>query len=578
MLQVSNISKSYGGQTLFDEGNFVINPGERIGLVGRNGSGKSTLFKLILEEDTLDSGEITTTRGYKIGRLAQHLKFTEKTVLAEACLGLPEDRLHEEYRAEIILEGLGFSEEDRGRSPAEFSGGFQIRINLARLLLSEPNLLLLDEPTNYLDIVSARWLAGMLQDWPNELMIVTHDRAFMDSVTTHTMLIYRGGFKKISGSSTKLFDAIALEEEVYEKTRQNDEKKRKDMEKFINRFRAQAGRAAMVQSRIKALGRMEQKDQLTTEDTLDFYFTTKPFNGKFLLEAEDLSFGYDPNLQLIKDLTFSVGKNDRIGIIGKNGRGKSTLLKILAGELKSNTGKCDFSTNTSIAYFGQTNIDRLSENLTVEQEIAQANPDANYTRVRGICGTMMFSGSDALKKVSVLSGGERSRVLLGKISTIPSNLLLLDEPTNHLDMDSVDALQDALQDYDGGVIVVTHEESMLRALCTRLIVFQGDRPFVFEGDYDDFLSRVGWEDESFQVGAKKTTSKTINTEKQAFDKETKELEKQMAKLEAQQTTMEKQLISASERGDSSQITELARGLTKIEKDLEGILEKLVAKS
>lgn len=495
MIQISGLFKHFGDQLLFEDGSFVVNARERIGVVGRNGSGKSTLFKMILGQEHPDEGTIVSPKGYRIGHLSQHLVFTENTVLGEACLGLPKDERDETYRGEIILGGLGFSEEDMYRDPSEFSGGFQIRINLARLLLSEPNLLLLDEPTNYLDIVSSRWLAETLRNWKKELLIITHDRSFMDSVTTHTMMIYRGSFKKIPGKTQKLFEAIAVEEEVYEKTRINEDKKRREMELFISRFKAQASKAALVQSRVKALARMGTKEELSEEESLEFGFATKPFYGKLLVEAKEISFGYTKEQPLITKLSVQVGKGDRIGIIGKNGRGKSTLLRLLAGELTPESGEVTMSPNTAMGYFGQTNIKRLTDSLTIEEEISQAHPGMHRTRIRGICGTMMFDGDKALKKVSVLSGGEKSRVLLGKIIATPSNLLLLDEPTNHLDLDSVEALKDALLEYDGALVLVTHEEMLLRELCTRLVVFQGDAPFTLEGGYDYFLQKVGWEDE-----------------------------------------------------------------------------------
>lgn len=499
MIQVSGLQKSFGDRTLFENGTFVINARERVGLVGRNGSGKSTLLKMILDEEHPDGGTISCPRGYKIGRLSQHLTFSEPTVLEEACLGLPLDERDEVYRGEIILGGLGFSEEDMAKNPTEFSGGFQIRINLARLLLSEPGLLLLDEPTNYLDIVSSRWLAETLRSWKKELLIITHDRSFMDAVTTHTMMIYRGNFKKIQGSTEKLYEAVAVEEEVYEKTRVAEDKKRREMEKFITRFRAQASKAALVQSRVKALDKMGVREELTDEDTLEFGFSYKPFYGKSPLEAKDLSFGYVDDCPLIQNLSLSVGKNDRIGIIGKNGRGKSTLLRLLAGELPLKTGSVNLSPNTVVGYFGQTNIDRLTGPSTVEDEIWRVHPSMSRTVIRAICGTMMFEGDDALKKINVLSGGERSRVLLGKILATPSNLLLLDEPTNHLDLDSVEALKEALKSYEGALVLVTHEEMLLRELCTRLVVFQGDVPYMLEGGYDYFLQKTGWEDEGGAV-------------------------------------------------------------------------------
>ncbi|MBX7138512.1 MAG: ATP-binding cassette domain-containing protein [Oligoflexia bacterium] len=581
MIQVSGLSKTYGDQVLFDGAAFVLNHGERLGLVGRNGSGKSTLFKLILDEEHPDSGSITAPRGYRIGRLSQHLSFTEKTVLDEACLGLPPDERDQSYRAEIILGGLGFSADDMLRAPAEFSGGFQIRINLARLLLSEPNLLLLDEPTNYLDIVSARWLAQALRSWRDELIIITHDRSFMDSVTTHTMLIYRSTFRKIAGPTQKLFDAIEVDEEVYEKTRLNEDKKRREMEQFINRFRAKASKAALVQSRVKALEKMAVREELSEDATLDFVFAYKQFHGKHVLNARELSFGYDLVQPLVQNLSLDIGKRDRIGIIGKNGRGKSTLLRLLAQEIKPQHGEIALNQNTAVGYFGQTNIDRLTSSRTVEEEISHAHPGMHRTKVRGICGTLMFDGDKALKKISVLSGGEKSRVLLGKIIATPSNLLLLDEPTNHLDMDSVEALKSALEEYDGAVVLVTHNEMLLRDLCTRLIVFQGSMPFVLETGYDEFLKKIGWEDEESATPTR-TPEKTVPaTARVNPSKEQRSLKKTIAKLEAgimaleaKEKELHAKLAKLLEDGPSSEVQATSMALHEVTKKIDKNFEDL----
>ena len=496
MLQVSDLSKQYGERVLFEEVSFGMQPGEKLGLVGRNGCGKSTLFRIIMGTEHPDSGNITFPKDYRIGHLEQHLKFTKPTVLEEACLGLPAySRDYEEYKAEMILGGLGFSYEDMVlKAPSEFSGGYQIRINLAKLLLSEPNLLLLDEPTNYLDIVSVRWLTDFLKQWEGEIIMISHDREFMDAITTHSMLIHRGAVRKIPGKTAKLYEQVSVDEEIYEKTRVNEEKKRKELELFISRFRAQAAKAAMVQSKIKALERMGRKEELQDEEVLDFQFSTAEFPGKQMVEAKDISFAYDQQPELFSGLGFQINKGDRIGIIGKNGKGKSTLLKLIAQEIKPANGDFSFSPNLKIGYFGQTNISRLSPKMTVEQEIESANPRLHVTKVRAICGTMMFSGDDAHKKISMLSGGEKSRVLLGKILAEPTNFLMLDEPTNHLDMESIEALVESLKDYPGAVMIVTHSEMILRELATSLIYFKGDKPEFFPHDYKYFLDKVGWEE------------------------------------------------------------------------------------
>ena len=280
MLQINDLTLSFGDQELLSDVSFNIHSNERIGLVGRNGSGKTSLFKLITGELHPDSGRIMIPKNYTVGYLKQHLTFTEATLLQEACLGLKDEERAQVWKAEKMLSGLGFTEDEMQKSPSEFSGGFQVRLNLAKVLLAEPHLLLLDEPTNYLDIVSIRWLAKFLQRRENELMLITHDREFMNSVTTHTMAIHRQKIKKIEGDTTKLFNQIAAEEEVYELTRQREEKIRKEAEDFINRFRAQATRASMVQSRIKALDKMDKKSELNRIAELGFKFNFKPFEAK----------------------------------------------------------------------------------------------------------------------------------------------------------------------------------------------------------------------------------------------------------------------------------------------------------
>ena len=493
MLQINDLSLAFGGRPLLDNVSFNIHSGERIGLVGRNGSGKTTLFRLITGKVLPDEGRISMPKNYTIGYLKQHLQFTEATVLEEACLGLKAEERDEIWKGEKILTGLGFTEDELYKSPAEFSGGFQVRLNLAKVLLAEPHLLLLDEPTNYLDILSIRWLTRFLQRWNNELMIITHDRDFMNSVTTHTMAIHRQKVKKIEGDTIKLFEQIAVEEEVYEKTRRKENKKREEAMEFINRFRALAARASLVQSRIKALDRMGKKEELSKIMELGFRFNSLAFEAQCLMRIEDLSFGYTPHHTLIQSLSLDIGKRDRICVVGKNGKGKSTLLRLLAGELEPKGGEIKPHPNCSLGYFGQTNIERLNSEMTIEQELAKLRPDLNYSEIRKTCGAMMFSGDLALKKISVLSGGEKSRVSLGKILLSPTNLLLLDEPTNHLDVESCDSMIAALDDFSGAVIIVTHSEMFLHHLADRLIVFNDDRVFVFEGTYQDFLDKIGWE-------------------------------------------------------------------------------------
>lgn len=495
MLRIQDLCKSYGSQVLFKDASLQLTPGERLGLAGRNGHGKSTLFRLILGEEHGDSGIISKPKNYRIGHLAQHLHFTKPNILEEGCLGLLPEEEHDHYKVERILFGLGFTEEDMQKSPSEFSGGFQIRLNLAKVLVSNPNLLLLDEPTNYLDIVSIRWITRFLRSWENEMILISHDREFMDSVTTHTALIHRQKIRRVEGNTTKLYTLVSQDEEIYEKTRLNEEKQRKHTETFINRFKAQANRASLVQSRIKMLEKMPKLEKLSEIQDLDFQFHYAPFEAKTLMEVSNLSFAFKPEMPLISHFNLTIASGDRIAVIGKNGKGKSTLLNLLAGELIPKSGNIKPHIHMKSGYFGQTNIARLNPKHSVEDEIFHANTRLDRTTVRNICGLMMFSGEQAEKKVSQLSGGEKSRVLLGKILAAPANLLFLDEPTNHLDMQSIESLMESIQNFKGAAVIVTHSEEILRKLATKLVIFHHGKVEFFLGNYDDFLRTVGWDEE-----------------------------------------------------------------------------------
>ena len=568
MIQVSNLSKAYGTQVIFDDIGFTVNAEERIGLVGRNGHGKTTLLRMITGEERPDEGNISISSNYTVGYLSQHLAFSEDSVLREACLGLKptDDGRDESYKAETVLMGLGFSMEDLLRHPVDLSGGFQVRLNLAKLLVSEPDLLLLDEPTNYLDIVSIRWLTRFLKGWKGELILITHDREFMDSVTTHTMGIHRNKMRKIAGPTHKLYQQILMEEEVYEQTRMNEDKKRKETEQFINRFRAQATRARAVQSKIKALQKKGQLEKMSGIKDLEFEFIPSPFTGKWLIEAKDLSFSFaQEGPRLIDGLNLTIGKKDRIAVIGKNGKGKTTLLNLLAAEMQPLNGSVNHHVHLKLAYFGQTNIQRLTAENTVEKEILDSLPDYSRNAARKICGIMMFEGDAALKKVKVLSGGEKSRVLLGKLIVSPANLLLLDEPTNHLDMESVDSLLAAIDAFSGAVVIVTHSEMILNAVATRLIVFDDDNVKVFEGTYQDFLDRNGWKDEA---------EPTVQISQRSGQKGNGTNRKDLRRIKAELIrSRSKSLVPIQSR-----IVEVEETITRLEKDIEQDTKALIKAS
>ena len=604
VIQVQNVSKFFGEQVLLEEASFLVAEHERVGLVGRNGCGKSTLFKMILGMEPLDGGVINIPKNYTMGYLTQHIHFTHATVHEEACSVLKpnEDGWLEEHKVEAILFGLGFDEESMQKSPDLLSGGFQIRLNLAKVLASEPNMLLLDEPTNYLDIVSMRWLSRFLRNWKGEVLLITHDHHFMDEVCTHTVGIHRHKMRKVKGTVQKLRETVAEEEEVAMRTAENEARKKEQLEKVIERFRYKASKAAMVQSKIKAAEKLSSGLRLSHERNLDFCFTEATFPGKRMLQIKGIHFAYPSGPELVTNLEFEVFKGDRIAIIGPNGRGKTTLLNLIAKELEPTSGEICHNPNLIINYFGQTNINRLNLDNTVEEEIASAIAEVSQkSRARSLAGLMMFSGDNALKKVRVLSGGERSRVLLGKILASQCNMLLLDEPTNHLDMESIESLIDALEDYEGTAIVVTHDEEMLHAFANRLVVFDGGKCRIFEGSYKDFLEKVGWQSEkkpdktdknltninvASDAGAtsgaiaapkakedRKARADYIAERSKAIkpvEKEISRIESELAKAEEKNGLLEAKLVEASEAGDGKAITDIAKEMDEIKKTIDDL--------
>ena len=578
MIELINISKSYPTGELYSELNLRLNSGDKVGLVGRNGTGKSTLFKLILGEEQQDSGEIKFPKAYKIGALKQYFDFTEKTLIDETALALSEDDKYDIYKAEKILFGLGFSMDDLEKNPKSFSGGYQIRINLAKLLLTEPNMLLLDEPTNYLDILSIRWLKAFLKSFQGEVILITHDREFMDSVCTHTLGIVRRRAFIIPGGTRKFYEQILANEEHHEKQKIAQEKKIKDLEEFIAKNKARAATATLAQSKVKILEKMEILEDIDYDANLNFDFNYKDTAAKFLVEVKDLSFGYTPENTLFKNITFALSRGETIGIIGKNGKGKSTLLNAIAGELQAQTGSVDFHPSCVFGHFGQTNISHLNKDNTIMDEIYSVNHKLPEAVIRSICGIMMFSGDNAKKKISLLSGGEKSRVMLGKIIAQDVNLLFLDEPTNHLDIDSIDALTTAIKAFEGSCMIVTHSEELLRAVCDRLIVFTNDGADYFNGTYDEFLEKIGWDEddgsEKKKVVKPKRNKKEIKKLRAAIvtlkSKTTAPIKKEIEELEELLPTLSGKHKSQT----NSQILDLQEKLEKLNVEFQKKLDEV----
>ncbi|KJJ85565.1 glycosyl transferase family 2 [Candidatus Omnitrophus magneticus] len=590
MISIQNISKQYAGRELFSEVSFDVRQGEKIGLVGRNGHGKSTLLRIITAKEEADEGRIIVPKGYTIGYLEQILNLTQETVLEEASLGLRPTEKDAAWKVKKILSGLGFTDEDFNRPPAYFSGGYQMRISLAKVLAGEPNMLLLDEPTNFLDIVSIRWLEKFLKAWRNELIIISHDRSFIDSVTTHIVGIHRAGVRKMQGKTAKYYEQLYMEEEIHEQQRVNDEKKRKQIMEYVTAFRAKARRAKSVQSSLKRLDKMEKLDKLDNINTLTFSFNYSPIDARKIMDVHNLTFSYDAKEPyLINSLNFSVDKHDKICIIGKNGKGKTTLLKLLAGRLNPISGKIKTHYGVLPAYYEQANTVELNENATVEEEISLSKSFQDKTTVRAICGAMMFPGDDAFKKIKVLSGGERSRVLLGKQLTIPSNILLLDEPTHHLDMESCQAIALAVRDYEGAALIVTHDEYFLNEVATKLIVFQGDEILFYPGTYEEFIERIGWKDEDKKPNVIPAAMK----EKKPDDKKNRAaflalkaktlkpleeniniIEKNIITFEARLKEVHEELIKASHEGNGARIAALSKEMNSLNERVNELFNEL----
>lgn len=544
MINITNLQKSFKEQTLFTDVTFTIGEKEKIGLIGRNGSGKSTFVKMLLDDEDPETGTIEIPEYLQIRALEQHLDFSEKTILQQVCTALPEDAFTEDWKAKSILMGLGFEEKDFDRAPQEFSSGFQVRVRLAEALVSESHLLILDEPTNYLDILSLRWLERFLKNWKGAFILITHDQHFMEEVVTHVVGIHRGKMRKMKGTPQKLLGQIKLEEEVYEKTRQNQEKKQEKTKKFISQFRAGARSAGLVQSRIKALDKQKIGEKLAKIPEVIFNFKHKPFRGNSTLQAENITFGYDKENPLIQDFSLTAFPGDRIAIIGKNGKGKSTLSRLLVGKLKPQEGSMKIGANLKIGYFGSDSKQLLSPEKSILEELITSIPNVTEQQVRNVCGSLLFSGEAVKKEISQLSGGEKSRVCLAKVILSTVQVLVLDEPTNHLDMESCQALTKAIKEFKGTVVFVTHDEEMLDQVATRLVVFEQGAVMTKEQTYAQFLETGGWAEEdegSLKSYHKSSASKNKHLERKAQKKRLrfvqnrqKTLEEEIEKLDEKQ--------------------------------------------
>ena len=531
MIQLTAAGKRFGPKVLFQELDWLITPHDRVGLVGANGTGKTTLLKVLAGTESLDYGAITQQRGIQSGYLPQDgLSLSGRTVFAE-CLAVFEhvhqmqreqeelahrmaevDHASAEYQqiaerfhriqaemqardgytieAEVgtVLNGLGFKKEDWTRRTEEFSGGWQMRIALAKLLLQKPNLLLLDEPTNHLDLETRNWLEQYLVNYPYAYVLISHDRYFLDVTVKKTAEIWNKQVFFYSGNYEKYLAQKAERRAQLEAAYSNQKEKIDQLEAFINRFRYQATKAKQVQSRIKELERMEKIEVPPEEKAIHFSFPQPRPSGRMVAEAKDLGKSYGAK-QVFGGVNFVIERGDRIALVGVNGAGKSTLIKLLAGSEQPTSGELRLGHNADVDYFAQDQYKALDPNARMLDDLFEAAPRSTQTELRSLLGCFLFSEDDVFKTIGVLSGGERNRYALARMLLHPSNFLLLDEPTNHLDLRAKDVLLDSLQKFTGTVVFVSHDRYFIDKLATRVFEIGEGRVEVFPGNYEDYLWR-----------------------------------------------------------------------------------------
>lgn len=533
MIYLNDISLSFGDRQLLDGISFMLSSRHRAGLIGKNGAGKSTLFKIIQGEITPDRGRVEMAKEYTLGYLKQDINFqNEVSVIDEAkkafsqieylqnCIRKINDKLaafnefesleyrntvqqlsdyihrlelldaaNADARAVKVLKGLGFKDEELQRPLHTFSGGWKMRVELAKLLLQKPDLLLLDEPTNHLDIQSIVWLEQYLQTYPGVVIIISHDKMFLDNTCNKILELELGRLSVYEGNYSKYLIEKAKQKEILSASFENQQKLIQQKERTINRFMAKATKTKMAQSMRKQLDKIEQIEipkQDNARLSLKFQSSVRP--GRVVFDINDLSMSFGEK-QIFSQINMHVERGDKIALVGKNGEGKSTFVKLIIGELMPVTGKIQYGTNVQVSYYAQDQPDTLDRNKTVLEIMEGESPAEQRPNVRKILGAFLFSGEDVEKKVAVLSGGERSRLALALMLLRPSNVIILDEPTNHLDIATKDVLKDALLKYDGTLIVISHDREFLDGLGNKVYEFDNGRVREYLGDINYFLEK-----------------------------------------------------------------------------------------
>ena len=604
MITFNHVQKQFGTKVIFKDCSLQIGVRDRVGLIGPNGSGKTTLFRMILGEESIDDGEILIAKGVKIGHLPQEVvSFRGNTVLDEVLKSLSnitslqdkmkileeelssiedpkgQERLAREYgklqerytllggygleaEAKRILQGLGFKEKDFGRRTDELSGGWLMRIALAKILLQSPDLLLLDEPTNHLDLTSLIWLEEFLVNYPGATVIVSHDRVFLNHLTDRIAEIEAEKIDLYYGDYDRYLEEKEARREILEATFKTQQRKIEQTERFIERFRAKNTKSSQVQSRIKMLEKIERIELPQEKKEIRFHFPAPKRSGHKVVEVKNLHKSYGQTL-VYEGIDLNLNRGDKVALVGPNGAGKSTLLKILAGVLDFKEGEVILGKDVTRGYFAQHQFDILRPENTVFEELLSVATDESQTELRTLLGAFLFTGDEIEKKVSVLSGGEKSRLILAKMLLKPANLLLLDEPTSHLDIPSRNVLEIALKQFQGTICLITHDRHLINEIANKVIEIDNGVPHPYPGNYDYYLykkQQIQSEEAEREVKVKAEVEKKEKPEQKKSkyrDKEERrkraeemdQFRRQLSSLEKRFQEVEKSLHEATQKLD-----------------------------